>query len=352
MAIERFGDKPDDPERGPGTPEPDDARPDSSTPEGEQWGSGGHPITPRARPVPAAESTSPGAATPGTPWPEGLPEPEADDRPVAADSGPTNSGSPTGRDTPGGFGTPTEPGAPGGFGAPAGTGDPQFTPGAFEMPAPSLDPAAAPVPATFDPPAPRRGRMQVQQAGVTQPRPPTVAEARAREKAQRRAQEQAQAEIDAAEDKRKKRKKLLIGGVAVVGVAALVGGGYLAYSALTAPEVTAYCTVVANKGQTVALGNGQSIVADHDGQEIIVADDSCQKATSSGTYNSGFGGVYIFNGGQYRYYYGGSGADNTLGKAPSGGTTVTPKGASIKTKSGSTIQRGGLGAKIGGSSGS
>ncbi|QLY34841.1 hypothetical protein H0264_32710 [Nocardia huaxiensis] len=189
--------------------------------------------------------------------------------------------------------------------------------------------------------------MQRQEAGVTTPRPPTVAEARARDKARKRAEEQARADAEAEEAKKKKRKKLLIGGVAVVGVAGLVGGGYLAYSALTTPNVTAYCTVIANKGQVVQTAPGQTVTATFDGQEIVVDDDYCQKATTTGTAYHGGGGIYIFNGGQYRYYYGGN---NTVGTSPKGGTTVKPKGAEIKTKSGTTIQRGGLGSKIGGGS--
>lgn len=189
--------------------------------------------------------------------------------------------------------------------------------------------------------------MSRQEPEVTAPRPPTVAEARARDKARERAEQAAQAEIDAAETKRKKRKKLLIGGVAVVGVAGLVGGGYLAYSALTAPEVTAYCTIIAKKGQVVSVANGQTITATQDNQEIIVPDNYCDDASRSSSHGSGLGGIFILNGSQYRYYYGGN---NTVGKPPTGGTTVTPKGASIKTKSGTTIQRGGLGTKVGGGS--
>ncbi|NNH72666.1 hypothetical protein HLB23_22855 [Nocardia uniformis] len=188
--------------------------------------------------------------------------------------------------------------------------------------------------------------MQRQEPGVTAPRPPTVAEARAREKARKRAEEQARAAADAEAAKKKQRKKLLIGGAAVVGVAGLVGGGYLAYSAITAPEVTAYCTIIAKKGERVPIGNGETIVATQDNQEIVVPDNYCETASRSG--GSGSGGIFILAGSQYRYYYGGG--NNTVGKPPVGGTTVKPKGASIKTKSGTTIQRGGLGTKIGGGS--
>lgn len=252
--------------------------------------------------------------------PGGPPEhPEDDDRPVAQPSGPS---------------FPTQ--EPGGY--------PTTNPPGFELPVPPTEPGTTPLPAPVDPT--RRGSMQRQEPGVTTPRPPTVAEARAREKARKRAEQQAQAEADAEVAKKKKRKKVLIGGAAVVGVAGLVGGGYLAYSAITAPEVTAYCTIIAKKGQTVALGNGQTVVATQDNQEFVVADNYCEEGSRSS--GGGMGGIFILAGSQYRYYYGGG--NNTVGKPPTGGTTVMPKGASVKTKSGTTIQRGGLGTKIGGGS--
>ncbi|WP_433635096.1 hypothetical protein [Nocardia sp. CA-120079] len=180
--------------------------------------------------------------------------------------------------------------------------------------------------------------MQRQEAGVTQPRPPTVAEARARDKARKRAEEAQQAATAAAEQKKRTRKRVLIGGVAIVGVAGLVGGGYLAYRALTKPDqVTAYCTVI-----------------DQNGQEVVAPDDDCEVASTavgSGTTGAytGSNGIFIYNGHQYRYYYGGN---NTVGKPPTGGTTVQPKGAQISTKSGSTVTRGGLGTSSKSSGGS
>ncbi|BDU07723.1 hypothetical protein [Nocardia cyriacigeorgica] len=176
---------------------------------------------------------------------------------------------------------------------------------------------------------PRPGSIHRQEPGVTQPRPPTVAEARARDKARRKAEAEAQAAAAREEAARRTRKRVMIGGAAVVGVAALVGGGYLAYRAVAAPDqVTAYCTVI-----------------DENGNETVVEDDRCSRASSAG--HAGVGGIFIYNGMQYRYYYGGN---NTVGKPPTGGTTVKPKGAEIKTKSGTVIQRGGLGSKSGGGS--
>ncbi|WP_280509940.1 hypothetical protein, partial [Nocardia farcinica] len=140
----------------------------------------------------------------------------------------------------------------------------------------------------------------------------------------------------APEAKRRTRNRVLIGGVAIVGVAGLVGGGYLAYRALSAPdEVTAYCVKTEN------------------GQEVVVEDRYCQPGQAGFVDDDGrssTGSLIILGGGpQYRYYYGGT---NTVGKPPTGGTTVKPKSAQITTKSGTTIQRGGLGSKSTGGGGS
>ncbi|MFI9407441.1 hypothetical protein [Nocardia sp. NPDC052316] len=177
------------------------------------------------------------------------------------------------------------------------------------------------------PAPPRPGSVQRQEPGVTQPRPPTVAEARARDKARKRAAEAQRAAAAAEEAKKRTRKRVMIGGVAIVGVAALVGGGYLAYRAISAPDkVTASCVKVEN------------------GQEIVVEDRYCGDGrpgfVGDGVINPGL--IILGGGPQYRYYYGGT---PTIGKPPTGGTTVKPKSAEIKTKSGTTIQRGGLGSK-------
>ncbi|MBH0775406.1 hypothetical protein IT779_03780 [Nocardia sp. NEAU-351] len=173
--------------------------------------------------------------------------------------------------------------------------------------------------------------MERQEPGVTQPRPPTVAEARARDKARRNAEQAHRAATAAADAKRRTRNRVLIGGVAVVGVAGLVGGGYLAYRALTAPDrVTASCVQI-----------------NENGQEVVVDDKYCQPGQSGFVNDSSGAGIVVLGAWpQYRYYYGGS---STIGKPPTGGTTVRPKGAEIKTKSGTTVQRGGLGSKSTGS---
>ena len=191
---------------------------------------------------------------------------------------------------------------------------------------PTGQPESAP-PQRFSTP-PRSGSVQRQEPGVTQPRPPTVAEARARDKARRRAEDAQRAVVAADQAKKRTRKRMMMGGVAIVGVAGLVGGGYLAYRAITAPDqVTASCVKV------------------EDGKEVVVDDDYCGDGRP-GFVGDGGGvgtGLIILGGGpQYRYYYGGA---NTVGRAPSGGTTVKPKSAEIKTKTGTTVQRGGLGSK-------
>ena len=169
------------------------------------------------------------------------------------------------------------------------------------------------------PPQPSVGSMRFQDPSTTRPRPPTVGEARARDKAIRKQQEIEQARL-AAEAKRQKRNRRLIGGAAVVGVVGVVAG--LGYWALSPSRVTAQC-----------------VQDDSNGQQVIVPDSYCTGHTA------GYGGFFFFGGHSYRYYYGSSG---TIGSAPVGGTTVAPKGATISTKSGTTIQRGGLGSKFSG----
>ncbi len=226
----------------------------------------------------------------------------------------------------------------------SGSDDPDPTATAPRLDAPdetkvSAQPAAPDVggviyPPPDDPPADSpRGRIERQEPGVTQPRPPTVAEARARDKARKRAEEAERAAALALEDKQRKRKRALIGGAAIVGVAAVVGAGYLACQT-SEPDVTAYCTT------------------DDSGQQTVVDDNDCvaaqNYATSTGAYHSGLPAVFFFNGHQYRYYYGG--ANNYVGRPPTGGSFSAPSNAHVSTKSG-TVIRGGLGSSSGGKSG-
>jgi hypothetical protein len=183
------------------------------------------------------------------------------------------------------------------------------------------------VPAGQEPPAQApgsRGSIRNQEAGVTRPRPESLADKRARQQAEAAElvrQQEAAAEV---ERKAKLRKRLLVGGGVTVGVVALVAVWY----AVASPrEVTAQCT---------------------DSNGVIVDDDYCDQTyySSHGGYSSG-GFIYI-GGNSYRYNYGGSGA---VGQKVSGGSYTAPKGANVSTKSGTTIQRGGFGVSGGSKSG-
>ena len=185
-----------------------------------------------------------------------------------------------------------------------------------EPPRPSDEVGAAP----SEPPA--AGSMRFQDPATARPRPPTVGETRAREKAERerKAAEMARFEANV---KRHRRNQRLKGGAAVVGVVGVVAA--LGYWALSPRTVNAQC-----------------VQEDSTGGPIIVPDSYC-----SG-HGGGTGGLFIYSGHQYRYYYGSTG---TVGARPSGGTTIAPKGTTVKTSSGTTIQRGGLGSKFSGSGG-
>ena len=177
-------------------------------------------------------------------------------------------------------------------------------------------------PADDQPPPP--GSMRFQDPATARPRPPTVGEIRAREKAEREREEAERAQVEA-NVKRHRRNQRLKGGVAVVGVVGVVAA--LGYWALSPRTVNAQC-----------------VQEDSSGGPIVVPDSHC-----SGTSSGGPSGFFFYSGGhQYRYHYGSTG---TVGSRPSGGTTVAPKGATVKTSSGSTIQRGGLGSKFSGSGG-
>jgi hypothetical protein len=168
------------------------------------------------------------------------------------------------------------------------------------------------------PPSPA-GSMTFQDAATARPRPPTPAELRAREKFAKKQQEIEEARL-AAEAKRRKRNRTLIGAGVAVGVVGVVAG--LGYWALSAPTVYAQC-----------------VQDDTNGQPVIVPDNYCTSHTA------GMNGFFFFGGHQYRYYYGSSGS---IGSRPMGGSTTAPSGSTIKTRSGTTISRGGLGGKFGG----
>ncbi|MEU4801367.1 hypothetical protein [Actinosynnema sp. NPDC023587] len=238
-----------------------------------------------------------GSAAPGTP-PQGLPKPEK----------PTSGGSTGGASTPGaGGGTP-----------------PPYVPPTSPPAAGQSGPRSGAVPASGGQAGQKRGQVRKQEAGVTQPRPPTLAEQRARAEAIHRRQEAERAEELELARKKKLRKRLLIGGGVAVGVAGVVA---IWYAASSPDDVEAQCT--------------------QDG--VVVDDQYCDDnyARSHGGYTSG-GFIYI-GGSSYRYHYGGPSVP--AGQKVSGGTYTVPKGANVKTKSGTTIQRGGFGVSGGSKSG-
>lgn len=185
------------------------------------------------------------------------------------------------------------------------------------------------VPAEERPPANPRGQIRSQEPGLTKPRKATLAEQRARLRATEELREQELAREAEFARKKKKRKRLLIGGGVTVGVVALVAVGY---AALRPDNVTATCTT---------------------DDDIVVAEDQNCDENYANTHNGYVSGGLIFlpiigGGGynQYRYNYGGTGA---VGQKISGGSTVRPPKANITTRSGSTVQRGGFGVSSGGS---
>lgn len=170
-----------------------------------------------------------------------------------------------------------------------------------------------------DAPGPREhatGSIRWQEPGVTTPRPLTVAEARHREKmlrAQQDAEAFAVAQRERAQNRKSTQTKVLMGSVAAIGLVGVVALGYQ----MSRPQPTVEATCV------------------RDGSDEVVPDSYC----ASG--HPGVGGLFIFAGMPYRYYYGGTNAG--IGSKATGGTLQVPKGAVAKTKSGTTINRGGFG---------
>lgn len=163
----------------------------------------------------------------------------------------------------------------------------------------------------------RPGSVRVQDAATSEPRPPTVAEARQRDKA--RQERAAAAELAEAEERdlmrrTARRRKVLMGSVAVVGVAGVIGLSYIGHER----EVSATCV--------------------KDGTDEVVPDSYC----SSGS--SGSGGVFIYSGSSYRYYYGGT--NGGVGTVARGGTLELPENTSGRTSAGSTVSRKGSGVSI------
>lgn len=192
----------------------------------------------------------------------------------------------------------------------------QPMPGGFPVPVQPSDPG----PVAPAPPQRRPGSIRVQNAESSQPRPPTAAEVRQREKVRkaREAAEELAAQQELARERRAARqRKVLMGSVAVVGVAGVIGLSYV-MSDRSDREVSATCV--------------------KDGTDEVVPEEYC----SSG--RSGVGGIFIFAGSPYRYYYGGTnGGPGTIAR---GGTLELPKNTAGRTASGSTITRAGKGSGV------
>ncbi|MEV0677119.1 hypothetical protein AB0I60_11405 [Actinosynnema sp. NPDC050436] len=283
-----------------------DDRNDHDDREGRASGNPGQGGTPQGTPDqggPDRGTASQGAPAPGTP----------------AQGGTSSQGTSS-------QGTSEQAGTPGRGASPAGTP----ASGAATPPPGGTPPPYVPPPTSQQAGRPgaqagrQRGQVRQQQAGVTQPRPPTLAEQRARAEAVQRRQDAELAEELERARKKKLRKRLLIGGGVAVGVVGVVA---IWYAASSPDDVEAQCT--------------------QDG--VVVDDQYCDDnyARSHGGYSSG-GFIYI-GGSSYRYHYGGSSVP--VGQKVSGGSYTVPKGANVTTKSGTTIQRGGFGVSGGSKSG-
>ncbi|MBB5806940.1 hypothetical protein F4560_006708 [Saccharothrix ecbatanensis] len=221
----------------------------------------------------------------------------------------------TGNSATPGQGGPSGPNGPGGPGQQGGGASP-----------PPYVPQSPQGPPHGQPQGPPQGRGQIrrQEPGATKPRPPTLAEQRARATAIEQQREQ-QLALEAEEARKKKlRKRLLIGGGVAVGVAGVVA---IWYAASSPDDVEAQCTR----------------------DDVVVEDQYCDESyarSHGGTVGGGF--IYI-GGSSYRYHYGG--ASTPVGQKVSGGSYTMPKGANISTKSGTVVQRGGFGVSGGSKSG-
>jgi len=205
--------------------------------------------------------------------------------------------------------------------------------GEYHLPTPDMGVFGAPEEPHNEPTEGAPGTIRYQDAS-TEARPPTLAEQRAR----MQAEEELAAQQAVADRRSAGRRRVMIGAGVTVGVAALVAGWYV----LASPaSVTARCAVAAGSNA-----------------DTVVADQNCDPAyaTAHGGYvSNGFVFLPLIGGGfgQYRYYYGGTG---TIGQHVSGGSFTAPSHATVRTGSGTTVQRGGFGITgktggIGGSSG-
>lgn len=165
---------------------------------------------------------------------------------------------------------------------------------------------------------PPRGSMRFQDPDSAKPRPPTLAEQRARQAA---LAEERQRELEV-ERRSEARRKVMIGAGVTIGLVGVIAAYYVA---ATPDEVTAVCT-------------------DADGS-VVENENYCDESyvTSQGGHIGPGGFLFLpigLGGGSYRYNYGGTG---TVGSTVSGGTYTKPANAQITTRSGKTVQRGGFG---------
>ncbi len=185
-----------------------------------------------------------------------------------------------------------------------------------------------------------RGTIRYQDAESTSPRPPTLAEQRARERAEQQRQEQ---EAEAAR-RMKRRRRVMIGGGATIGVVALLATIYA-----TASESDTY--------------TASCVATDPDNGQVIHEPDAyCDEnyvRTHGGYYDSAHQMwlmPFLFSNGrfgrpvQYRYSYSSGDAVPGIGQTISHPNYTSPSSGTVKTSSGQTISRGGFG--VSGKSGS
>jgi hypothetical protein len=195
------------------------------------------------------------------------------------------------------------------------------TPAEDEARQPAAQEAQQPAVDEPQPDTRKRGDVRYQDPATTKPRPPTLGEQLARQRAEDEQRERELAQRQEAERKSRIRRRVMIGSGVAVGLVAVVAVGYAVASP---PQVTAHCVGADNN--------------------VAVPDQNCDEtyASQHGGYLSG--GMFIFAGHSYRYYYGGSGQ---IGQTVTGGTFQAPPNAHISTPSGKTVQRGGFGIRSG-----
>jgi uncharacterized membrane protein YgcG len=176
---------------------------------------------------------------------------------------------------------------------------------------------------------PRRGAMRFQDADTSVPREPTLAEQRAMRRAREEENERSRSEIEEAERKSLRKRRVLIGAGVTVGIVATVA---VWYAAATPDEVTASC-----------VDDGNTLASD----ENICSEDYVR--SHGGYYSGGF--FYLPLGGTTRTYHYNYGGTVSNGRVVGGSTVAPSSGTTVKSNSGRTIQRGGFGVSGGGKSG-